>query len=155
MFCFQAKSQEIFYIWMTKLTAHRVYKKNEALSLHHGVLQALSAGNSSTLSSMATLAQMNRDMRDTVRTRHSRSRHQFESLCLYVIFNGLGFPQFQSPFQPSDSPSLSSSRVNNKVSAWLQETQRADACQQGLTPPLPPPLPLHLTCHFILVSAPF
>ncbi|KAK2836134.1 hypothetical protein Q7C36_014003 [Tachysurus vachellii] len=106
----KAKSQEIFYIWMTKLTAHRVYKKNEALSLHHGVLQALSAGNSSSLSSMATLAQMNRDMRDT----------------------------FQSPFQPapsgspSGSPSLSSSRVNNKVSAWLQQTQRADACQQEL-----------------------
>ncbi|XP_027013318.2 oxysterol-binding protein-related protein 6-like [Tachysurus fulvidraco] len=105
----KAKSQEIFYIWMTKLTAHRVYKKNEALSVHRGVLQALSAGNGSTLSSMATFAQMNRDMRDTP-------------------------PQFQSPFQPapSDSPSLSSSRLNNKVSAWLQQTQRANACQQEL-----------------------
>ncbi|KAG7317414.1 hypothetical protein KOW79_019712 [Hemibagrus wyckioides] len=108
----KAKSQEIFYIWMTKLTAHRIYKKNEAVSIHQGVLQALSAGHSSTLSSMATFAQMNRDMRDTL-------------------------PQFQSPingFQPAalDSPSLASSRVNHKVSAWLQQTQQADACQQEL-----------------------
>ncbi|XP_053468845.1 oxysterol-binding protein-related protein 6-like isoform X3 [Ictalurus furcatus] len=108
----KAKSQDIFYIWMTKLTAHRIYKKNEAMSIHHGVLQALSAGTGGTLPTVATLTQRNRAMMDTL-------------------------PQFQtsaSVFQPStlSSPSLASSRVNSKVSAWLQQTQRANACQQEL-----------------------
>ncbi|TTF56864.1 Oxysterol-binding protein-related protein 3 [Bagarius yarrelli] len=49
LFHLKAKSQDIFYIWMTKLTAHRVYKKNEALSLHQDVLQALSTGTGRTL----------------------------------------------------------------------------------------------------------
>uniref|UniRef100_A0A8D0AQM2 Oxysterol-binding protein n=1 Tax=Sander lucioperca TaxID=283035 RepID=A0A8D0AQM2_SANLU len=34
----KAKSHDIFYIWLTKLCAHRVYRKNEAMSVHHGVL---------------------------------------------------------------------------------------------------------------------
>lgn len=67
----QAKNHEIFYIWMTKLTVHRVYKKNEAMSIHHGVLQALSAGSDNTLPAMASLAQRNRAMMDTVRGRHT------------------------------------------------------------------------------------
>uniref|UniRef100_A0A672RAJ2 Oxysterol-binding protein n=1 Tax=Sinocyclocheilus grahami TaxID=75366 RepID=A0A672RAJ2_SINGR len=45
----KAKSDDIFYIWLTKLTAHRHFKKSEAINLHHGVLQALSTGTSSTL----------------------------------------------------------------------------------------------------------
>uniref|UniRef100_A0A8C4IJ41 Oxysterol-binding protein n=1 Tax=Dicentrarchus labrax TaxID=13489 RepID=A0A8C4IJ41_DICLA len=47
----KAKSHEIFYIWVTKLQAHRLYKKNEAATLHSGFLQTLSfstaAGQSS------------------------------------------------------------------------------------------------------------
>uniref|UniRef100_A0A673JT69 Oxysterol-binding protein n=2 Tax=Sinocyclocheilus rhinocerous TaxID=307959 RepID=A0A673JT69_9TELE len=58
----KAKSDDIFYIWLTKLTAHRHFKKNEAINLHHGVLQALSTGTSSTLPAMASLAQRNRAM---------------------------------------------------------------------------------------------
>uniref|UniRef100_A0A8C2YZ51 Oxysterol-binding protein n=1 Tax=Cyclopterus lumpus TaxID=8103 RepID=A0A8C2YZ51_CYCLU len=38
----KAKSHDIFYIWLTKLSAHRVFRKNEAMSVHHGVLHALS-----------------------------------------------------------------------------------------------------------------
>uniref|UniRef100_A0A8C4II19 Oxysterol-binding protein n=1 Tax=Dicentrarchus labrax TaxID=13489 RepID=A0A8C4II19_DICLA len=38
----KAKSHEIFYIWVTKLQAHRLYKKNEAATLHSGFLQTLS-----------------------------------------------------------------------------------------------------------------
>uniref|UniRef100_A0A667WV33 Oxysterol-binding protein n=1 Tax=Myripristis murdjan TaxID=586833 RepID=A0A667WV33_9TELE len=38
----KAKSHDLFYIWLTKLCAHRVFKKNEAMSVHRGVLHALS-----------------------------------------------------------------------------------------------------------------
>uniref|UniRef100_A0A671LAX2 Oxysterol-binding protein n=1 Tax=Sinocyclocheilus anshuiensis TaxID=1608454 RepID=A0A671LAX2_9TELE len=50
----KAKSDDIFYIWLTKLTAHRHFKKSEAINLHHGVLQALSTGTSSTLPAMGS-----------------------------------------------------------------------------------------------------
>uniref|UniRef100_A0A669CGI3 Oxysterol-binding protein n=1 Tax=Oreochromis niloticus TaxID=8128 RepID=A0A669CGI3_ORENI len=42
----KAKSHDIFYIWLTKLCAHRVFRKNEAMSVHRGVLHALSLGQS-------------------------------------------------------------------------------------------------------------
>lgn len=53
------------------------------------------------------------------------------------VYFSLQLPQYQSSasvFQPCTlgSPSLASSHINSKVSAWLQQTQRADACQQGL-----------------------
>uniref|UniRef100_A0A3P8YCR4 Oxysterol-binding protein n=1 Tax=Esox lucius TaxID=8010 RepID=A0A3P8YCR4_ESOLU len=51
----KTKNNDLFYIWLTKLCAHRVFKKNEAMSIHHGVLNALSQGNSTTLPAMATL----------------------------------------------------------------------------------------------------
>lgn len=57
----QAKSHDLFYIWLTKLSAHRIYKKNESMGLHQGVLHALSSG-SSTLPAIASLAQRNRAM---------------------------------------------------------------------------------------------
>ncbi|KAM3859505.1 oxysterol-binding protein-related protein 7 [Diretmus argenteus] len=40
----KAKSYELFYIWVTKLQAHRMYKKNEAAHIHSGFLQALTHG---------------------------------------------------------------------------------------------------------------
>ncbi|XP_041818096.1 oxysterol-binding protein-related protein 7 isoform X1 [Chelmon rostratus] len=40
----KAKSHELFYIWVTKLQAHRLYKKNEAAHVHGGFLQTLSHG---------------------------------------------------------------------------------------------------------------
>uniref|UniRef100_A0A3B3B9W7 Oxysterol-binding protein n=1 Tax=Oryzias melastigma TaxID=30732 RepID=A0A3B3B9W7_ORYME len=43
----KAKTTEMYYIWVTKLCAHRVFKKNEAMSVHRGVLHALSAGQNS------------------------------------------------------------------------------------------------------------
>uniref|UniRef100_H3BWN9 Oxysterol-binding protein n=1 Tax=Tetraodon nigroviridis TaxID=99883 RepID=H3BWN9_TETNG len=54
----KAKTHDLFYIWLTKLCAHRVFKKNEAMSVHHGVLHALSLAPNS-LPTMATLAQNN------------------------------------------------------------------------------------------------
>ncbi|KAG7507034.1 hypothetical protein JOB18_022578 [Solea senegalensis] len=38
----KAKSHELFYIWMTKLQAHRLFKKNEAAQVHSGFIQTLS-----------------------------------------------------------------------------------------------------------------
>ncbi|XP_071754610.1 oxysterol-binding protein-related protein 7 [Centroberyx gerrardi] len=40
----KAKSHDLFYIWVTKLQAHRMYKKNEAAHVHSGFLQALTHG---------------------------------------------------------------------------------------------------------------
>lgn len=37
----KATSHELFYIWVTKLQAHRSYKKNEAAHVHSGSLQTL------------------------------------------------------------------------------------------------------------------
>uniref|UniRef100_A0A3B3UVV2 Oxysterol-binding protein n=1 Tax=Poecilia latipinna TaxID=48699 RepID=A0A3B3UVV2_9TELE len=38
----KAKSHDLFYIWVTKLQAHRLYKKNETTHAHGGLLQTLS-----------------------------------------------------------------------------------------------------------------
>ncbi|PWA21467.1 hypothetical protein CCH79_00003333 [Gambusia affinis] len=38
----KAKSHDLFYIWVTKLQAHRLYKKNEMTHAHSGLLQMLS-----------------------------------------------------------------------------------------------------------------
>ncbi|KAM6964428.1 oxysterol-binding protein-related protein 7 isoform 1-T2 [Tautogolabrus adspersus] len=40
----KAKSHELFYIWFTKLQAHRQYKKNEAAQVQSGFLHTLSHG---------------------------------------------------------------------------------------------------------------
>ncbi|XP_051728797.1 oxysterol-binding protein-related protein 7-like isoform X8 [Ctenopharyngodon idella] len=103
----KAKSNDIFHIWLTKLTAHRHFKKNEAINLHHGVLQALSIGNSSTLPAMASLAQRNRVMIPHYQSSASLSRSETQG-----------------------SPSASSSRGNSKVSDWLKKTQDVDLCHQ-------------------------
>ncbi|XP_076864400.1 oxysterol-binding protein-related protein 7-like isoform X2 [Brachyhypopomus gauderio] len=109
----KAKSDEIFYIWLTKLTAHRIYKKNEAISVHQGVLQALSAGRQSPLPAVACLAQRNKAMWDV-------------HLPQYPSTSSI----YQAPIPGSHS--RTSSRVNSKVSAWLQQTQETHACQQDL-----------------------
>uniref|UniRef100_A0A3B5L1F5 Oxysterol-binding protein n=1 Tax=Xiphophorus couchianus TaxID=32473 RepID=A0A3B5L1F5_9TELE len=53
----KAKSHDLFYIWVTKLQAHRLYKKNETTHVHSGLLQTLvenSAGGSGVLPSANT-----------------------------------------------------------------------------------------------------
>ncbi|XP_064171286.1 oxysterol-binding protein-related protein 7-like isoform X2 [Anguilla rostrata] len=110
-----AKTQELFYIWVTKLSAHRVFKKNEAVHVHNGVLQALSGG-ASTLPTMASLAQRNQGM-------------PFSS-----------YPQYQSSASiwPSEAAHVkdelpaAAPGVNSKVSAWLQQTPDSDGCSQEL-----------------------
>ncbi|XP_030649121.1 oxysterol-binding protein-related protein 7-like [Chanos chanos] len=110
LFHVKAKSHELFYIWLTKLSAHRVYKKNEALNLHQGVLQALS-GVPGSLPVMASLAQRTRGIADTLPHYQSTTS----------VYNR----------QMTESPS-SSSGVNSKVSAWLMQTHQSNCCQQEL-----------------------
>uniref|UniRef100_A0A674CR91 Oxysterol-binding protein n=1 Tax=Salmo trutta TaxID=8032 RepID=A0A674CR91_SALTR len=42
----KANSHDLFYIWVAKLSAHRMFKKNEAAQVHNGFFQALSQGTS-------------------------------------------------------------------------------------------------------------
>ncbi|KAL7379142.1 hypothetical protein ABVT39_023478 [Epinephelus coioides] len=106
----KAKSHDLFYIWLTKLCAHRLYRKNEAMSVHHGVLHALSMG-SNTMPAMATLAQTNRAM----------PLHYASSASVYQ-------PEMGSP-----APAVTSNPgVTSKVSAWLQQTHDIDATSNDL-----------------------
>nr|XP_020464008.1 oxysterol-binding protein-related protein 7-like isoform X2 [Monopterus albus] len=108
----KAKSHEIFYIWLTKLCAHRVYRKNEAMSVHRGVLHALSMGQSS-LPAMATLVHQNR----------TTPLHYASSASMYQ-------PEMETP-----APAVTSHPgVTSKVSAWLQQTHDIDATSTGLAP---------------------
>ncbi|CAI5672229.1 oxysterol-binding protein-related protein 6-like isoform X3 [Oreochromis aureus] len=111
----KAKSHDIFYIWLTKLCAHRVFRKNEAMSVHRGVLHALSLGQS-------TLPAFSQQSRGTI-------PHYASSASVY-------HPEMASP-----APAVASQPgVTSKVSAWLQQTHDIDAtsnelarCQADLT----------------------
>ncbi|XP_004562928.1 oxysterol-binding protein-related protein 6 isoform X3 [Maylandia zebra] len=111
----KAKSHDIFYIWLTKLCAHRVFRKNEAMSVHRGVLHALSLGQS-------TLPAFSQQSRATI-------PHYASSASVY-------HPEMASP-----APAVASQPgVTSKVSAWLQQTHDIDAtsnelarCQADLT----------------------
>uniref|UniRef100_A0AAY4CXM7 Oxysterol-binding protein n=1 Tax=Denticeps clupeoides TaxID=299321 RepID=A0AAY4CXM7_9TELE len=73
IFHMKTKNHEMFYIWVTKLSAHRVYKKNEAMNHHQGVLQALSSGTNS-LPAVASFAQRSMNMPSMVSRRNGLSR---------------------------------------------------------------------------------
>ncbi|KAM6957811.1 oxysterol-binding protein-related protein 7 [Aplochiton taeniatus] len=107
----KTKNHDLFYIWLTKLCAHRVYKKNEAMSVHRGVLQALSLGNGS-LPAMASLAQRNRAEQGTYAS----------SLSI-----------FQGALETPAPGTTAAPGANSKVAAWLQQTHNADCCSQELT----------------------
>ncbi|XP_076018759.1 oxysterol-binding protein-related protein 7-like isoform X2 [Genypterus blacodes] len=104
----KAKSHDIFYIWLTKLCAHRVFKKNEVLSVHRGVLHALSLGRNGL---PATLAQKNRMM-------------PYYASSASVFQTEVGSPAPAVASHPG---------VTNKVSAWLQQTHDIDATSQELS----------------------
>ncbi|XP_008328773.1 oxysterol-binding protein-related protein 7-like [Cynoglossus semilaevis] len=109
----KAKSHDIFYIWLTKLCAHRLYRKNEAMSVHHGVLHALSMGQSN-LPSMVTYTQKNR----------ARPSYYASSASAYQ-------PEMGSPAPSPATPS--NHGVTNKVSAWLQQTHDLDVTTNDLS----------------------
>ncbi|XP_047216065.1 oxysterol-binding protein-related protein 6-like isoform X1 [Girardinichthys multiradiatus] len=105
----KAKSSDIFYIWLTKLGAHRLFRKNEAMSVHRGVLHALSLSQS-TLPVVATMTQQNQ----------STPPHY------------TGSTSIDRPEIIRTAPSTSYSGVTNKVSAWLQQTHNIDATSNDL-----------------------
>ncbi|KAI4903656.1 hypothetical protein NFI96_033591 [Prochilodus magdalenae] len=98
------KSHDLFYIWITKLSAHRIYKKNEAAHVHNGFLHALSHGNS-------------------VIQRNGATQDVYQSTSVSYLAD----MATQSTDLPSANPG-----VNGKVSAWLQQAQDPDGCTQEL-----------------------
>ncbi|XP_040046531.2 oxysterol-binding protein-related protein 7 isoform X1 [Gasterosteus aculeatus] len=106
----KAKSHDIFYIWLTKLCAHRVFRKNEAMSVHRGVLHALSLAPS-TMQAAATLSQ----------TTSATPAHYASSASVY------------NPEMGSPAPTVSSHQgATSKVSAWLQQTHDIDGTSNDL-----------------------
>ncbi|KAM6905189.1 oxysterol-binding protein-related protein 7-like [Xenentodon cancila] len=105
----KAKSVDIFHIWLTKLSAHRVFRKNEALSVQRGVLHALSLGQTS-LPGVATLAQAS----------SSAPPHYASSAPIY-------HPEVACPNHVPTQPA-----VTSKVSAWLQQTHDIDTTSNEL-----------------------
>ncbi|XP_023698482.2 oxysterol-binding protein-related protein 7-like isoform X1 [Paramormyrops kingsleyae] len=101
----KAKSHEIFYIWVTKLCAHRIFKKNEAVRMHHGVLRALSVG-SSGLPTIACLAHRNQALPDMYQ----------------------GSTSGEAPLKEDYPTDLTS-----KVSSWLEQNHEVGYCTQELT----------------------
>uniref|UniRef100_A0A674CSD4 Oxysterol-binding protein n=1 Tax=Salmo trutta TaxID=8032 RepID=A0A674CSD4_SALTR len=108
----KANSHDLFYIWVAKLSAHRMFKKNEAAQVHNGFFQALSQGTS-----VPGLAQRN-GMQDV-----SSYQHYHNTTDSYV-------GEMAAP-APSEFPSVNPG-VNGKVSAWLQQTHDPDSCAQEL-----------------------
>ncbi|XP_069578090.1 oxysterol-binding protein-related protein 7-like [Brachyistius frenatus] len=107
----KAKSHDIYYIWLTKLCAHRVFRKNEAMSVHRGVLHALSLGQS-TLPAMTSLSQQSR----------ATPPHYASSASVY------------NPEMAGPAPAVASHPgVTSKVSAWLQQTHDIDATSTDLS----------------------
>ncbi|XP_072523289.1 oxysterol-binding protein-related protein 7 [Salminus brasiliensis] len=100
----KAKSHDLFYIWVTKLSAHRIYKKNEAAHVHNGFLQALSHGGN--------VAQRNGAVQD-----------------VYQSISGSYVTDMAA--QSTDLPSANPG-INGKVSAWLQQAQDPDSYTQEL-----------------------
>ncbi|XP_053707756.1 oxysterol-binding protein-related protein 7-like isoform X1 [Synchiropus splendidus] len=126
-----AKSHDLFYIWLTKLCAHRVYRKNEAMSVQRGVLHALSMGHN-TLPVMSRLAHQNTVSPSAFIqmmlscgvcvTRHAA----ISQLPQYASSASVCHTEMGSPLVTSYPP------VSNKVSAWLQQTHDIDAASNDL-----------------------
>ncbi|XP_013874879.1 oxysterol-binding protein-related protein 7 isoform X2 [Austrofundulus limnaeus] len=104
----KAKSSDIFYIWLTKLCAHRVFRKNEAMSVHRGVLHALSLGQN-TLPAVSALSQQS-----SVYPQYASSANAYH------------------PETVNSAPNASYPGVTNKVSAWLQQTHDIDVTSADL-----------------------
>uniref|UniRef100_A0A3B5M2Y4 Oxysterol-binding protein n=1 Tax=Xiphophorus couchianus TaxID=32473 RepID=A0A3B5M2Y4_9TELE len=102
----KAKSSDIFYIWLTKLSAHRLFRKNEAMSVHRGVLHALSL-------SQPVVGTMTQQSLST--PPHYPSSTSMEG------------PEIRITAPPASYPG-----VTNKVSAWLQQTHNIDATANDL-----------------------
>lgn len=100
----KAKSYDLFYIWVTKLNAHRVYKKSEVAHVQNGFLQVLSQGTSG------------------MSAHRNGATQEMSTSGSYVG---------ESASQGAELP-LGNPGVNGKVSAWLQQTQDHNSCAQEL-----------------------
>ncbi|XP_076855325.1 oxysterol-binding protein-related protein 7 isoform X2 [Brachyhypopomus gauderio] len=98
-----AKSHDLFYMWVTKLSLHRMYKRNEVALLHNGILQALS--------------------RDTNTTQRKNSMQE-------VSVSGSSLDDVAAASAELTSPRPAPSV--DTVSAWLQQAQDPDHCTQEL-----------------------
>ncbi|KAJ8365089.1 hypothetical protein SKAU_G00139200 [Synaphobranchus kaupii] len=108
----KAKSHEMFYIWVMKLSAHRMFRKNEAVNVHNGFLQALSQGGN-VLPSATSLMQRNGGLPDSSYTQYKSTSNKAA---------------------PTVEELPTASRgVDSKVSAWLQQTQDTDCCFRELS----------------------
>ncbi|KAJ8251710.1 hypothetical protein GJAV_G00224270 [Gymnothorax javanicus] len=110
-----AKTQELFYIWVTKLSAHRIFKKNEAVRAHHGVLQAL-AVRGNTLPTMASITQRNQQLPYGIYPQYQSNASLWQNDAVHL-----------KEELPASAPG-----VNSKVSAWLEQTDDSNTCSQEL-----------------------
>lgn len=120
----QAKSHELFYIWVTKLQAHRLYKRTEAAHVHSGLLAALShcaAGvpdhKNGDLVMMASGGAQRIQSELRVTSVSSVCPQSSAGLADLTVAPGV--------------PPSASTAANKKVSAWLQQSHQPDACAQG------------------------
>ncbi|KAL2078127.1 hypothetical protein ACEWY4_025812 [Coilia grayii] len=100
----KAKGHDLFYIWVTKLIAHRVFKRNEMTHVQNGFIQALSQGTS------GVVAHRNGAVQD---------------------MSTSGSCAGEMTTQAAELPT-GNSGVNGKVSAWLQQTNDHNSCAQEL-----------------------
>lgn len=117
----QAKSHELFYIWVTKLQAHRLFKKSEAAHVHCVFLHG----------SVAERAQANGDL-TTVSCRpfkaHSNACRAGVRLIALCPQSSAGRADSAAA---SDVLPAADAAVNSKVSAWLRQSHEADTCGRG------------------------
>lgn len=109
-----AKTQELFYIWVTKLSAHRIFKKNEAVRAHNGLQALLARG--SALPNMASIAQRNQQLPYGIYPQYQSNASLWQNEAVHL-----------KEELPASAPG-----VNSKVSAWLEQTDDSNTCSQEL-----------------------
>lgn len=103
----KAKNHELFFIWVTKLNAHRLFKKNEASQVHNGILQLLTLGPSG-------------------------EDHRDGDMAVYPHSQSLsGSQPGEVGLEVLPGPAANPG-VNGKVSAWLQQSHDPDIAAQEL-----------------------
>ncbi|XP_051530680.1 oxysterol-binding protein-related protein 7-like isoform X2 [Myxocyprinus asiaticus] len=119
----KAKSQDLYYIWVTKLSAHRMYKKNEAAHLHNGFLQALSQGSH--------LSHKNSAMQDMSTTVSYLGETQSANLpCVNFAINGKVSAWLQQTQEP-DICAQELSRCQMELNEMQRLIQRLHSLESG------------------------
>ncbi|XP_060714637.1 oxysterol-binding protein-related protein 7 isoform X2 [Tachysurus vachellii] len=100
----KAKNHDMYYIWVTKLSAHRMYKRNEAAHVHNSLLQALSHGSNASQGNSA----------------------------IQDVYQSMPDSYLGDMAAQSEDLHGADTGVNGKVCAWLQHAQDPDSCTQEL-----------------------